>query len=193
MKAEDKVKKFENELVFIKNEDIKKYVKIALENVPDYFFSVPASSTGRYHPSYALGEGGLYRHTKACIKIAVELFRLEMFNYFNNDEKDIILASLILHDTRKSGDIQEKYTRVDHPILAKMAIENDEKLQNARIISDEYQQNILENISKHMGQWISDPHSGEIVLEKPKTKMQNFVHLIDYLASRKFIEINFSA
>ena len=44
-----------------------------IDSLPDYFFEVAAASTGKYHPKYAQGEGGLVRHTKAAVKIAYEL------------------------------------------------------------------------------------------------------------------------
>ena len=45
---------------------------------------------------------------------------------------------------------------------------------------------ICDAIKTHMGPFTTDYHGVE-VLEKPKTKYQNFVHLCDYLASRKCI------
>ena len=44
-----------------------------IELLPNYFFEVPASSTGKYHPEFALGDGGLIRHTKVAVRIAYEL------------------------------------------------------------------------------------------------------------------------
>ena len=41
-----------------------------------------------------------------------------------------------------------------------------------------------------MGQWNTD-FNGNEVLQKPKTKYQRFVHMCDYLAAQKFININF--
>ena len=38
---------------------------------------------------------------------------------------------------------------------------------------------------------ISKDYNGEEILETPKTKYQSFVHMCDYLASRKFLEIRF--
>lgn len=46
----------------------RKFVQTMLPAVPPYFYTVPASSTGKYHPRYTLGSGGLLRHTKAAIK-----------------------------------------------------------------------------------------------------------------------------
>jgi hypothetical protein len=184
----DKVKEFEKELVFIKNPKIKQFVITAIESLPDYFFEVPASSTGKYHPDYALGEGGLLRHTRAAVRIAVELSRLEMFKY-SNDEKDLILASLILHDGWKSGEVKSEYTLVDHPKIAKFALQNNDHLKD--ILPENYFSLIQSNIESHMGQWNKDYKSGVEILPKPITKMQNFVHICDYLASRKCLEMKF--
>ena len=64
---------FKNEINYIKNDRIKNSLITMINKLPDYFFLVPASSTGKYHPDYALGEGGLLRHTKAAVRIAHEL------------------------------------------------------------------------------------------------------------------------
>ena len=58
---------FIDEINYLKNDDIKKSVAILIEMLPDYFFHEAASSTGKYHPKYALGDGGLLRHTKLVI------------------------------------------------------------------------------------------------------------------------------
>ena len=64
---------FKDELNYIKSEDLKKSLVVILKSLPDYWYSVPASSTGKYHPEYALGEGGLLRHSKAAMRIGYEL------------------------------------------------------------------------------------------------------------------------
>ena len=47
-------------------------------------------------------------------------------------------------------------------------------------------------IASHMGPWTQD-YNGNEVLPYPKSKYQNFVHMCDYLASRKCILIPFDA
>ena len=64
---------FKKEINYVKNANRRKDVKTLIELLPDYFFEVPASSTGKYHPEFALGEGGLVRHTKLAVRIAIEL------------------------------------------------------------------------------------------------------------------------
>ena len=45
-------------------------------------------------------------------------------------------------------------------------------------------------IETHMGPWTTN-YKGEDVLSPPKDKYQRFVHMCDYLASRKFLDIKF--
>ena len=70
---------FFEELNYIKDENIKKSTEVMISKIPDYFFKIEAASTGKYHPEYACGEGGLVRHTKAVVRIAVELFNIYKF------------------------------------------------------------------------------------------------------------------
>lgn len=183
-----KTEAFNEELALIKREDYRSFAEAAVETLPDYFFKVPASSTGKYHPSYALGDGGLLRHTKAAVRIAIELFRLESLKY-TDDEKDLIIITIILHDGRKHGIEEEKYTRADHPIICKEQILLNETLTH--MIDSESLILIVDSIASHMGAWNTDYKTKKEILPKPKTKMQHFVHLCDYLASRKCLEFNF--
>ena len=184
----NKVDVFKKEIAYIRNEKYISDIKILIDLLPDYFFEVPASSTGKYHPSFALGDGGLVRHTKVAVRIAYELFQNgSVFETFTNDEKDLILMSLILHDGLKSGLKKSEYTLFDHPILVGNYIkENKEKLS----MSEDEINFIVEVISSHMGKWTTNPYS-DVVLPKPKSKYQRFVHMCDYLASRKFLDIKF--
>jgi DNA primase large subunit len=183
----EKTDKFKEELELIKNENIRKFAEQAIEILPDYFFVISSSSTNRYHPAYALGDGGLTRHSKAAVRIAYEMFRLEWWN-FEDDQKDLIITALILHDGWKSGLVQQRYTVFEHPIIAAKMIE--EKFSKNDFIDNSQVLFICDLIKVHMGAWTRNKQ-GEEVLEKPVTKFQKFTHLADYLASRKFLEVNF--
>jgi len=184
----DKLKVFEKELEYINNPKIREFAEKSLIYAPDYFYSIPASSGGRYHSMFASGEGGLVRHVRAAVRIAVELYRMEMFNYFTSDEKDLIIVSLLLHDMCKSGIPKQSFTVPDHPLVAAKYINDNPDLHG--IITEEQLVIILDAIKSHSGQWNKDREGNEI-LPKPKTKLQNFVHLLDMLASRRFLEMNF--
>ena len=179
---------FNNELELIKNDRLRRSCEILLNELPDYFYEIPASSTGKYHPKFALGEGGLVRHTKVAVRIAHEIIKTQSIgNVFTDDEKDLILISLMLHDGLKEGLIKEKYTRFDHPILAANFV--NDKANLTELTSEEVKL-ISTNISSHMGEWNTSDYSS-VTLPLPKNKYQKMVHMCDLLASRKFINVEF--
>lgn len=183
---------FSYELSFIKNEKIKEFAIKALDSLPDYFYKVAASSTGKYHPSYALGDGGLVRHTKAAVRIALELFRCEtVTGKYTDDKKDIVITALLLHDGAKHGLNGSKYTITEHPKVVTEFLRSQKDLKN--IVSEEIFNLIMDGIETHMGQWNADFKTKKEVLDKPSTGLQKFIHMCDYLASRKCLEFNFNA
>lgn len=178
---------FAKEYDYIKDSKKREDLKYLVSNLPDYFFEIPASSTGKYHPAFASTEHGLVKHTKLAVRIAKELLDNPGLNNFKDNEKDIIIMALVLHDGFKCGKIKEKYTRFDHPLLASSFIdEHRDKLS----LSDEEIDLIKRVISSHMGIWNRDFNDLE-VLPKPKDKYERFVHLCDYLSSKKFMNIQF--
>ena len=184
----EKIKIFETELGYINNPRYKKSAESLINLLPDYFFTVPASSTGKYHPSFSLGNAGLVRHTKVAVKIAKELFNDQSITgAYSNNEKDLMIISLIMHDGLKSGLEKSKYTKFEHPILVCDYIkENKDKLQ----FTDKEIEFICHVISSHMGPWNTNSYS-DVILPKPESKFQRFVHMCDYLASRKFLDVKF--
>ena len=179
---------FKIELGYMKNDRIRKSCLAMINVLPEYFFEIEASSTGKYHPSYALGKGGLVRHTKAAVRIAFDLLSdPSIGDKYTSDEKDLMLMGLLLHDGVKCGIEKEKYTRFDHPIMMCEVIMDNEENMELEMEEIEF---VCDVIKTHMGPWTTD-YNGVEVLEKPKTKYQNFVHMCDYLASRKTLEVPF--
>ncbi len=179
---------FKKEISYIKNNKIKESLIYMINKLPDYFFSVAASSTGKYHPEYAIGTGGLLRHTKAAVRIGFELLGDPAIgDKYTSDEKDLMLMGLLLHDGLKLGKEASKYTKFDHPILMANYIEEE---KDNLSLTDEERILVCSVIKTHMGPWTTD-YNGEEILEKPKTKYQNFVHMCDFLASRKCLLVPF--
>lgn len=181
----NKIKTFELELDMIEDNDLKNLVKRCLENAPDYFYTIPASSSGKYHPQYALGEGGLVRHTKAAVKIANDLLNLEQYHHLDKSE---IISALILHDILKKGMNEKDHTVFNHPILAANFLFSEYmKSGHVSMAFSAKVDNVGRLIKSHMGQWnTSNYEDGK--LPKPIKEDEKFVHLCDYLASRKYIE-----
>lgn len=184
-----KIEVFKREINYIKDSARRKDLKTLIGLLPDYFFEVPAASTGKYHPDFAQGEGGLVRHTKVAVRIAYELLTNNTVGIkYNDKDKDLIIMALVLHDGVKSGMEHSKYTKFDHPLLvSKLIMENKDKLS---LEIDDIRK-ICSMIESHMGEWTVDPYTKEDVLPKPRTAEQRFVHMCDFLASRKFLDVKF--
>lgn len=180
---------FNTELNYIKDNRIRESTKFLLEKLPDYFYTMPASMSGLHHPEFSLGKGGLVRHTKAAVRIAIELFRDNVFNTFefNEHSQDLILMALLLHDGFKQGKIESGHTAFDHPLIAaEFVFQNITKLSMNQL--DTLQVRRL--IASHMGPWNIDER-GNKILPLPVRYDEKFVHACDYLASRDFLNIKF--
>ena len=180
----NKIKYFETEINYLKNEKNKEDLKYLINLLPDYFFTIPASSTGKYHPKFASTQNGLVKHTKVAVRIAYDLF--ETVN-FSDEDKDLIIMALTLHDGLKKGNPEEKYTRFDHPLLiSKLILDNKDKL-NMDIYGV---RKLCSLIESHMGKWNTNKYS-KVVLPIPNDKYQRFVHMCDFLASRNYLNVKF--
>lgn len=184
----NKVEVFKTEINYIKDDLYRNDLMYLIDGLPDYFFEIPASSTGKYHPEYTTSKSGLVRHTKVVARIAKELIDNPCIGgKYTKREQDLMIIACVLHDGLKSGNPKERYTRFDHPLLAAQYVrDNKENLS----MNDEDIEFIASVIETHMGPWITD-YNGVDVLEPPKTKYQNFVHMCDYIASRKFLNVSF--
>lgn len=184
-----KLEKFKVEINYVKDTERRKDLKKLIGLLPDYFFEVPASSTGKYHPEFALGDGGLVRHTKVAVRIAYELLNNNTVGAkFDDKDKDLIIMALILHDGVKSGMEHSKYTKFDHPLLvSKLIMENKSKVS----LDIDDLRKLCTMIESHMGEWTFDSYQQKEVLPKPRTAEQRFVHMCDFLASRKFLDVKF--
>ena len=180
-----KAKHFERELNLIVNEDLRMAVKSYLEeDTPDYFWTDGASSSGKYHPSFSQGVGGLVRHTKAVVMFAEELLRMSSYAYMREEYKDYVIAACILHDTKKYGFTNEidKSEYKNHAQNASYAFLRFcvEHFVEFNYNPSEF---LLNAISSHMGQWSTEKE------DRPFTSIDRCVHMADYMASRSFIDI----
>ena len=183
---------FKEELDEIQDVELKVFASKMISQLPNYFFLVPASSTGKYHPMYALGEGGLLRHTKAAVRVALELLRLNMYKPIFH-LKDYIIVALILHDGWKHGQPDEngnpsQYTVSNHSEVCANWIRS----YGSTLIDAGKANYIADLVLTHMGQWNMDYKTGRYFAPEPSTIEACFVHMCDYLASRKCLEMNFT-
>ena len=181
----NKIKYFEKEISYIKDEHNREDICYLIDLLPDYFFKIPASSSGKYHPKFASTEHGLVKHTKVAVRIAYDLF--EINEAFNQKERDLIIMALIMHDGLKKGLVEEKHTRFDHPLLSsKLIMEHAKALK----MSIDDVRMMCQMIESHMGKWNTNKYS-KVVLPVPSDKCGRFVHMCDYLASRSYLNVKF--
>ena len=179
MELKERLSLFERELSYIADPEIKEFCEQLLAEADDYFFSVPASSSGKYHPSFALGNGGLVRHTKAVAYFTNEIIRPELeFETLTRRDADLLITAAIAHDIKKQGDGSDGHTVKEHPQLASAYIKK---------VYEEYEWNtitpkdivfIRNVVERHMGPW-QEP--------KPTSRMQLILFYADFIASRKEI------
>lgn len=160
--------------------------------IPTYFYTTAASQSGKYHPKYSLGEGGLVRHILSALTWYTRIKDLNIFDNSDliglseNDINDIICTSILIHDTFKCGYTEVTYTVYSHPSIAAnefYKLANDYILQ----ISDESKSKslsiilnyICSAVESHMGKW------GRI---QPKNSIDKIVSLCDYLSAQKVVD-----
>lgn len=179
MNSSERIELFQRELSYILDPNVKEFTKMLLEEADEYFFTVPASSSGKYHPDFARGNGGLVRHTKAVAYFLNELLRPSIeFETISRHEADLLICAAIAHDIKKQGNGSEGHTVKEHPYLAAEFAKRIWNEHGKKLISDDDVDFIYAAIHSHMGPW-SEP--------KPKTKAQMLVFYADYIASRKEI------
>lgn len=181
VKQQSDYEKLRSMTSLIANKEIRVFVeKFFDEQVPEYFKHVPASSSGKYHPAYALGEGGLCRHVIATVKFIVHITSLEYLR-IDSIMRDKMIAAAMLHDAFKQGlDGSGQHTVKDH---ARVASQQITKYASELTELDPDRPTISRMVATHMGQW--EPKC------KPGNRYEFLVHLADYLASRKDILIDF--
>jgi 23S rRNA maturation-related 3'-5' exoribonuclease YhaM len=173
---------FANEIKLIENMGIKKMVWKCLENAPSYFWGIPSSSTGKYHPKDENVNGGLVIHTKRAVKMANYL--CECLG-IKNIERDCVLAACIMHDLCKQGFPDNKehtvdghgfvWTELARSVFTKNEIKDN---QNFSLIS--------RLILMHMGKY-DLPY----VLDW-SDELATIVHIADFISSRDDILVNVS-
>lgn len=173
---------FEREIGLIKDEKLRETVHSYMNDcVADWFYEVGASASGKFHPKFSQGVGGLVRHTKAVVLFAEELLKMSSYAYMKEIYKDYVIAACIVHDTAKYGLTGEmdKTVYKDHA-------ENAAKLFESWCLTEcDYAPSelMLNAVKAHMGQWSTNRE------DKPFTSIDRCVHMADYMASRSFIDI----
>lgn len=174
---------FEKQIKLIKNEKLAQWVRQSLGLAPEYYFTGPASSTGKYHPACTIGPGGLVIHVKRAVYFAD---RFCSGLGVSERERDQIISAVILHDIAKTGRGTGSFADYEnHPInaikyFAELPVQlwSDKDLE---ILSEDIQV-ISGCVQHHMGLWTP----ASIKKEIGKYSVQELiVYMADYTSSTK--------
>ena len=190
---------FQKELNQIHDTTIRDFVIDCFDKLcPDYFWTCPCSTTGKYHPQVSLGIGGLVRHTKLAVWWGIELSRALCTSPGLKDIPLLILqneiiATLLLHDMIKNGKgLNAQGYPLEKGVTGTHGMTLASKIVN--IIPEAGPGNslyrIICGIAGHMGIWTTDEIYRPENRKGPERRaFANLIHLADYCASRKVDDI----
>jgi len=93
-----KLEIFEDYLNLITVEKIRDFTKFAILNLPEYFWTAPASSSGKYH-----GGESLLHHVLSMLFVGKNVVESQMKDYWTERQKSQYISAIILHDGWKFG------------------------------------------------------------------------------------------
>lgn len=184
---------FAEELELIKDISLRDLTRQALIQAPRWFWTAPASSTGRHHPPDNNVEGGLCHHTKKVVWLTAKLFQC-----FGLDTDPGISAAHV-HDILKfgSGDEMDMTQYKAHGALAAVWLHKLEFVpgnwwfKHIDIALTEKWENVCRLVQTHMGQWSSCVKDVDEFIATTDLDAK-LLHLADVAASHKaFVAIQF--
>ena len=138
---------------------------------PEYFWNVPASSSG-YHNEICRDEHGLWAHT-LMVATAVERLSKSYVNQglISKYDADCARSAAILHDQRKNGNPKDPHYKStsDHDVRMARVIKNKSDLPSQ----------VSSSVMSHMGPWYDGPN--------PSSELDKLVHNADMVASTNSI------
>jgi hypothetical protein len=157
--------------------NIKKFLLSCIDMFPEYFWTVPASNS-KYHPEDERKLGGLVLHVRRLCVLTEEVVRLHELNLW---ERDVLLASCILHDSYARGIPPNVKQASDpfHPSYPEFMFPFNAFAD--RYIERRVYEEIMECVSAHSGRWSTNK------LLRSNKKLPMLFHMIDYIGSRENI------
>jgi uncharacterized protein (DUF3820 family) len=158
-----------------------------IENIPDYIFTMPSSTSGKFHnATQCLPHGQIYH---IIMFGAIMNYRLALKcnkeKFDNPVHRDAMRCVPIFHDAVKCGWSGSKFTVHDHPMLAGAWV-RETKVEHD--IDDRTKELIARMCERHSGEWTSSKRS-KVVLPEPETEMEILVRECDSLTSRSDIDM----
>lgn len=185
----DKVKVFEGLLNKFETDEIRDYCADMIKEIPDYIFTIPSSTSFKYHNKTQCQPHGQIFHILMFAEVMNYVLGLEYVKEKTNErQRDCLRCTPIFHDAIKCGLNGSQYTAHEHPMLAGEWVRNTSVEHDVDADTKAYIARLCES---HSGEWTSTKRS-KTVLPKPENDEQFFVHMCDYLASRSNLDMTYS-
>ena len=185
----DKRKVFEALLNKFETDEIRDYCADMIDKIPDYIFTIPSSTSFKYHNKTQCQPHGQIFHILMFAEIMNYVLGLEYVNVKTDErQRDCLRCTPIFHDAIKCGLNSSQYTVHEHPMLAGEWVRNTSVEHDVDSDTKDYIARLCES---HSGEWTSTKRS-KTVLPKPENDEQFFVHMCDYLASRSNLDMTYS-
>lgn len=185
----DKVKVFGGLLNKFETDEIRDYCADMIKEIPDYIFTIPSSTSFKYHNKTQCQPHGQIFHILMFAEVMNYVLGLEYVKEKTNErQRDCLRCTPIFHDAIKCGLNGSQYTVHEHPMLAGEWVRNTSVEHDVDADTKAYIARLCES---HSGEWTSAKRS-KTVLPKPENDEQFFVHMCDYLASRSNLDMTYS-
>ena len=162
--------------------EIRDYFLDMCEEMPDYIFTMPSSTSGKYHNATQCQKFGQIYHEYMFASILEHLLRLKHVKEEvpTAEARDCMRCVPFFHDAVKCGWNGSIYTVHDHPLLAAEWVKNT-KVEHD--IAEDRKDFIANMCASHSGEWTTSNRS-KVVLPEPKTYCEKLIHECDILSSR---------
>ena len=182
-----KIAVFHKILNEFETDEIRLYCEDMIKQIPDYIFTMPSSTSGKFHNKTQCQKHGQIYHILMFAEILNYRLALkcnkEKFN--NAAQRDAMRCVPIFHDALKCGTNGSSFTVHDHPMLAGIWVRES---QVEHDIDVEIKESIARMCERHSGEWTSSKRS-KVVLPEPENDMEIMIHECDILSSRNNIDM----
>ena len=187
MTEEQKVAVFQPLLEKFETEEMRLYCQDMIQQIPDYIFDIPSSTSGKFHnATQCLPHGQIY-HIVMFAEILNYLLALKCNKekFKSAQQRDAMRCIPIFHDALKCGLDSGRWTVHDHPMLAGNWVR---EAQVEHDIDDKAKEAIARMCERHSGEWTTSKKS-KVVLPEPENEMEKIIHMCDILSSRNNIDM----
>lgn len=187
MTKEEKISVFQPYLDKFETDEMRLYCADMIALIPDYIFTMPSSTSGKFHNKTQCQLHGQVYHMIMFAEVMNYRLALKgnQEKFKSPVQRDAMRCVPFFHDAVKCGWDGSKYTVHEHPMLAGQWVRDtnvdhdiDAKIKDA----------IAKMCERHSGEWTSSKKS-KLVLPEPENAMELFCHECDILSSRSNIDM----